>query len=206
MSSINNMYRRRRSSSDYDSDRYCGLDSEIDWEDRFYETHGYYPNDHPEDEGDEPPEDHDESYYDYTDYLEARNRYDEYSYEYEQDNEYCNCDDCNKQHNKENIPKEKPITDSVNGSAKVVENITENGSAKVVENITENDMIPAEYMRKLSIANKRKKSVRMSQDQYKKYLARKENKKKNSRFGDVKNKILKEKKNKCSNKKIFNDF
>lgn len=185
MSSIKRMSRRRRFDSDYDDrDRYCGFDSEIDWEDHFYSVHGFYPNERPaEDEG---PDDHGESYYDYLDYLEARNRYDEFSYDYDVDNEECNCDDCQEQRNKENIPQEKSVTDSANGST------------KVIETVEESDVIPTEYSRKASIAGNRKKSVRISQEQYKKYLVQKENKKKNKKFGYVRNKILKEKKNKSS--------
>ena len=177
--SIKRMSRRRRFDSDDDQDRYCGLDSEIDWEDRYFDAYGYYPGDGPHDHNGPYPTD--DSYYDYMDYLEARNRYDEYSYEYEQDNDECNCDDCQDQRNKENIPEKKPATDSSNGSPKTAD---------------ENDMIPAEYMRKSSIANNRKKSIRMSQEQYKKYIAQKANKKMIRKFGYVRNKIIKEKKNK----------
>jgi hypothetical protein len=180
MSSIKRMSRRRRFSSDYDSDRYCGLDSEIDWEDRFYESHGYYRNECPDDSYD--PYDSYDSFY-YFDYLEARNRYDDSSYgDYNDD---CDCEDCQK-YNKENNHEKKPVTDSANDSS------------KVVETVDENEMIPAEYMRKSSIAGNRKKSIRMSQEQYKKYLAQKENKKKSKRFGYIRNKILKEKKNKSA--------
>ena len=48
MSSIKRMSRRRRFDSDYDDrDRYCGFDSEIDWEDHYYSVNGFYPYERP---------------------------------------------------------------------------------------------------------------------------------------------------------------
>jgi hypothetical protein len=185
--------RRRSFDSDDDLDRYGGLDSEIDWEDRYYQIHGYYPDerdDQTEYGYDRDDYDREEDRYDYLDYLEAMNRYDDYPY-YDNDPGYdddlensCNCEDCQ---NKENIC---PESDVEKQSAKD----STNESAKQVEVTFEKEVINSDFDKKNSIAINRKKNIRMSQNHYQKYLMKKEAKKKSKKFGYHSSKILKEKK------------